>query len=104
MSDYEQDPKIKATPQADFKERYPQPIACFDAWYAARLREAATATTQAEIAAAIGMVQPYADARWCFPERLTKIDAIGRKRRAELAKRGADRMTGEHDRETGEVG
>lgn len=74
----------------DNRERYPESIGCFDVWFAARCREAATAQTEAAIEAAVEYVRPYAAAEWCLPSRLETITAIARKRWTEL-NRGNDR-------------
>lgn len=95
---------MKPAPHKDFGERYPEPIKHFDTWYAARLSEVATAKSEADIRNAVGMVAPYTDAKWCYPERLTKIESLARKRRNELARNTTNRMQGErHDADTGEV-
>lgn len=68
----------------DNRERYPESIGCFDVWFAARCREAATAQTEAAIEASVEYVRPYAAAEWCLPSRLETITAIARKRWTEL--------------------
>lgn len=71
-------------PVGDRGERYPTPIANFDAWFKARCHEAATAKSRHNIDAALGMVQPYVDASWCLPERQAEIMAIAKRRAREL--------------------
>ena len=74
----------------DRNERYPTPIANFDAWYANRCREVATAETAMALDVGVNAVRDYANAQWCFLDRLTKIEGIARKRWNEL-NRGNDR-------------
>lgn len=81
---------MKPRSLTDNGERYPTPVGCFDVWFAARCREAATAQTEAEIAAAVEAVRPYAAALWCLPSRLETITGIARKRWNEL-NRASDR-------------
>ncbi len=80
--------QVKST--RDNGERYPTPVAAFEVWFANRCREAATAETGAALDAAVNAVRDYANAQWCFPDRLTKIEGIARKRWNEL-NRGNDR-------------
>ena len=74
----------------DNGERFPTPVGCFDVWFAARCREAATAQTEAAIEAAVEYVRPYVQAQWCLPSRLETITGIARKRWNEI-NRGNDR-------------
>ena len=75
---------MKPRSLTDNGERYPASIGCFDVWFAARCREAATAQTEAAIEAAVESVRPYAAAQWCLPSRLETITGIARKRWNEL--------------------
>lgn len=92
-TEYAQDPPIKTGPVGDRGERYPEPVANFEAWFGARCREAATASNRFEIDAAVAMVQAYVDASWCLPKRQTEIGWIANKRLKELGKAAPDRKT-----------
>lgn len=81
---------MKPRSLTDNGERYPTPVGCFDVWFAARCREAATASNELALEAAVESVRPYAAAQWCLPSRLETITAIARKRWTEL-NRGNDR-------------
>lgn len=81
---------MKPRSLTDNGERYPASVGCFDVWFAARCREAATAPTEAHIEAAVESVRPYVQAQWCLPSRLETITGIARKRWTEI-NRGNDR-------------
>jgi hypothetical protein len=67
------------------------PIENFDVWYRGLLDQIRHADGPGAINAAIAKIRPYAQAKWCFPHRLTEAEALGAKRLAELARGGADR-------------
>lgn len=75
-------------------ERYPTAIINFDAWFNEVRRRIVTAQRNDQIDAAIDLVRPYADARWCRPERLTEAQHLAIKRRREI-NNYTDRMTGD---------
>jgi hypothetical protein len=90
-SDYAQDPPIKTKPAGDRGERYPSPVANFEAWFKARCHEAATAKSMGALNDTVGMVRAYSDAEWCMPNRVNEIGRIAQKRSVELS-RGTGKM------------
>ena len=75
---------MKPRSLSDNGERFPNPVGCFDVWFANRCHEAATASTEAGIETAVEAVRRYAAAEWCLPKRLETITGIARKRWSEL--------------------
>lgn len=71
-------------------ERYPEKIANFEAWLRERMIEIETGKNERDIAAAVEMIRPYAEKRWCYPHRLETAETAARKSLARLASK---RMT-----------
>ena len=73
-----------------------EPIEDFEGWYGALVDQVKHADSDAVIQDALARVRPYAEARWCFPHRLSDLQNLGDMRRKHLAVASARNVTGEH--------
>lgn len=62
-------------------ERYPTRIENFHRWYGDLMLQIQHANSEHDIVDAVEAIRPYADAKWCFPHRLTDAEAMAAKRR-----------------------
>jgi hypothetical protein len=79
-------------------ERFPLPIANFDAWYKARMSEIHHADSSAHIDWVLDRIREYVDAKYCFAYRLSDAQMIAakiRKKNGWTVPSFSDRMTGD---------
>ena len=70
-------------------ERYPKRIKDFERWYAARLAQIKTTTTERGIDEALEAIRPYAENKLCHPRRLVEAERLAKVARAKLKRNAA---------------
>lgn len=56
----------------------------FEAWFADLRRQVREAESEHEIVKALSALEPYVEAKYCFPSRMTELEKIGAARSKEL--------------------